>query len=249
MWIPLASMAFAPAILWGWAFYNSSRYRRNNLKLLLIIYLGGMACGMIALLLNHMVEKFTIFWPGAPETWWLEGAVQLPLASSGFWIMVGVNEEFAKLIILLMVVFGLRERRDPFDGMLFAAVIALGFATIENLFYLEQYGPGVLVTRSAVTVPAHAFMSAPMGYVVVKARNLLDDEPEHTRVSHRAMLTILAGWLVSVGLHGAYDLWLSLGYTWGGYGQIVLMGLLSVWLGRKAVRESVLRPVVSEPRA
>jgi RsiW-degrading membrane proteinase PrsW (M82 family) len=240
-------MAFAPAILWGWAYYHSNRYKRSNLKALALLYGGGMSCGLIALLLNHMVEKYTIFWPGAPEVWWAGVEASLPLASSGFWLMVGVNEEFAKMLVLLLGVYTFREPREPFDGLLFAAVIALGFATIENLFYLNQYGPGVLVTRSVVTVPAHAFMSAPMGYIVVRSRMIWEAEARSPQAAHRAMLVLLGGWLVSASLHGAYDLWLSLGYEWGGYLQIVLMGLLSVWLGRRALKESPFRPGLSAP--
>ena len=51
-------------------------------------------------------------------------------------MMVGVNEELAKLVILLLLVYPSRHLEEAFDGILNVAFNALAFATIETWFYL-----------------------------------------------------------------------------------------------------------------
>ena len=49
-----------------------------------------------------------------------------PLYKAGFWMLVGFNEETAKLLVLLLLSFPTRHLREPFDGILHGAVVALG---------------------------------------------------------------------------------------------------------------------------
>ena len=161
-----AGLLIAPGLMWGWLFYRLHRYQRASLRRLAALFVGGMCCGLIALLLNHSVEKYTLFWPGAEETFlWMDR--DWPLYKAGFWMLVGFNEETAKLLVLLLLSFPTRHLREPFDGILHGAVVALGFATLENGFYLQQYGVGVVATRAVVTLPAHAFMSVPLGLSLI----------------------------------------------------------------------------------
>ena len=63
--LPIIGIVIVPGILWGWVFYHAQRYKKVYLPLLLILFIGGMGSGLIALLLNHSVEKYTLFWPDA----------------------------------------------------------------------------------------------------------------------------------------------------------------------------------------
>ena len=60
-----AGLILAPAMLWGWVFYHSHRYKQTRLLLLLLLFAGGFLSGLLALVLNHSIEKYTAFWPGA----------------------------------------------------------------------------------------------------------------------------------------------------------------------------------------
>jgi len=62
--LPIIGIVLIPGILWGWVFYHAQRYKKIYLSLLLLLFVGGMISGMVALILNHAVEKYTLFWPG-----------------------------------------------------------------------------------------------------------------------------------------------------------------------------------------
>ena len=236
--LPIVGLVLVPGILWGWVFYNSQRYRKVYLPLLLLLFIGGMGSGLLALVLNHAVEKHTLFWPDALWSQIIVFGKSIPLFSSGFWFFVGFNEEFAKLLVLLAVVYPSRHLEESFDGILYAAVVSVGFATMENFYYLDHYGVAVVVARTVVTIPAHAFMSVPMGYYVAKSRLLLDADNEKKFSFYMPMMTIIQGWFISSFLHGLYDFFLSLEMERTAYLQIVMMGGISFWLSRVALRKS-----------
>ena len=236
--LPIIGIVLVPGILWGWVFYHAQRYKKVYLPLLLLLFIGGMGSGLLALVLNHAVEKYTLFWPDALWPQIIVFGKSIPLFSSGFWFFVGFNEEFAKLLVLLAVVYPSRHLAEVFDGILYAAVISVGFATLENFYYLDQYGIAVVATRTVITVPAHAFMSVPMGYYVAKSRLLLEVADATKFRFYLPMLTIIQGWFISAFLHGLYDFFLSVGMERTAYLQIVVMGGISIWLSRVALRAS-----------
>ena len=236
--LPIVGIVLIPGILWGWIFYHAQSYKKVYLPLLLLLFIGGMGSGLLALVLNNAVEKYTLFWPDAMWSQIIVFGKSIPLFSSGFWFLVGFNEEFSKLLVLLAVVYPSRHLEESFDGILYAAVVAVGFATLENFYYLDQYGVAVVATRTVVTIPAHAFMSVPMGYFVVKSRLLLEAGNEKKFSFYLPMMTIIQGWFISSFLHGLYDLFLSLNMEKTAYLQIMVMGGISFWLSRVALRTS-----------
>jgi RsiW-degrading membrane proteinase PrsW (M82 family) len=236
--LPIVGIVLVPGILWGWLFYHAQRYKKVYLPLLLLLFIGGMGSGLLALVLNHAVEKYTLFWPDALWSQIIVFGKSIPLFSSGFWFFVGFNEEFAKLLILLVVVYPSRHLEEAFDGILYAAVVSVGFATLENFYYLDQYGLAVVAARTVITIPAHAFMSVPMGYYVAKSRLLLEAGNEKSFSFYLSIMTIMQGWFISAFLHGLYDFFLSLKMERTAYMLIVVMGGISFWLSRVALRES-----------
>ena len=236
--LPIIGIVLVPGILWGWIFYHAQRYKKVYLPLLLVLFIGGMGCGLLALVLNHAVEKFTLFWPEAPLPKFILLGKPIPLLSTGFWFLVGINEEFAKLLVLLAVVYPSRHLEEPFDGILYAAVVSVGFATMENFFYLDQFGVTVVAVRTIITIPAHAFMSVPMGYFVAKSRIQIDASKENQSKYFLPMITIFQGWIISAFLHGLYDIFITLRMERVAYLQIFLMAGISIWLGRHALRVS-----------
>ncbi|MBC8259850.1 MAG: PrsW family intramembrane metalloprotease [SAR324 cluster bacterium] len=234
--LPVIGIVLVPGILWGWVFYHAQRYKNVYLPLLLFLFLGGMGSGLLALVFNHTVEKYTLFWPESTFPALIVWGKSIPIYGSGFWFLVGINEEFAKLLILLAVVYPSRHLEDPFDGILYAAVVSVGFATMENFYYLDQFGVAVVAVRTMVTIPAHAFMSVPMGYFVAKSRLALDVSRATKYNYYLPMLLVLQGWFFSAILHGSYDFFLSLNLERVAYMQIIIMGGISAWLGRHALQ-------------
>lgn len=206
----LAAIALSPGVAMIWFFRSRARQSRDRLSLLMVLFvLGGMAAGP-SLVLNHAIEKYTVLWPGAIQAGY----------RAGFWMLgPGLNEEVTKLAVLLAVVWLRRGRWSPYQGLIYGATVAAGFAVVENLFYLERYGTGTMLTRSLLTVPAHAFFTIPMGVMLGYAKSA--EGPLHKYA------LLVGGLAVAVVLHGGYDVLLSLPGAWSrtAYAQVVLMGV------------------------
>lgn len=106
-------------------------------------------------------------------------------------------EETAKFLIILYFVLRHEDLRRPADAMIMAICLALGFATIENLYYVVGAADwsDTAMLRAVTAVPMHGTLAVVMGYFA--ARLLL--EP----VRYRSLLVHM--WLWPFLLHGFYD--------------------------------------------
>lgn len=110
--------------------------------------------------------------------------------------VAALPEEAAKLIVLWLVL-----RKNPyfdehFDGIVYAVCVGLGFAAIENVFYLfgHEEWVSVAIGRSLLAVPGHYAFAVLMGYYY-SVYHFVDDSP-------KVAACIL---LVPVMAHGIYD--------------------------------------------
>ncbi|GBG12060.1 PrsW family intramembrane metalloprotease [Paenibacillus sp. MY03] len=109
-------------------------------------------------------------------------------------------EEFLKWFILYHVIYNHTEFDEPYDGILYAASISLGFATLENVLY-AIYTPssfGSLLARAMLPVSGHALFGVMMGYYLGKAKFA------GTRKKMKLFLSI--SFALPFLLHGFYDL-------------------------------------------
>jgi RsiW-degrading membrane proteinase PrsW (M82 family) len=215
-----AALAITPAIALVWFLYARSAYRPERKALVAALFLlGGVSAGL-ALILNHLIEKYSSLWAGAPDfghrmLYWTAG--------------VGLNEELAKMVVLLAVLFPRRDFHHPSQGLLGGATVAMGFAAVENLVYLERYGTATLLMRSFVTIPAHAFFTIPLGMAMAYAKR------SGSLGGTYGWLT--GGLLAAALMHGLYDIWLSFpsgALNAVAYVQVALMALLTFRLMRLA---------------
>lgn len=129
---------------------------------------------------------------------------ELGLTSSGFFattvqafFVAALPEESAKLLMLWLIL-----RKNPyfdehFDGIVYAVCIGLGFAAVENLFYILDGGEKwltVATVRALLSVPGHYAFAVIMGYYYSAHHFFI-----HTRWS--AVLILL----MPVLAHGIYD--------------------------------------------
>lgn len=110
--------------------------------------------------------------------------------------VAAVPEEGLKLLALWLVV-----RKNPyfdehFDGIVYAVCVGLGFAAIENVFYVfnEENWVSVAITRSLLAVPGHYAFAVLMGYYY-SIYHFIDHSPK----------TAACVFLVPVAAHGVYD--------------------------------------------
>lgn len=110
-------------------------------------------------------------------------------------------EEAAKLLMLWLLL-----RKNPYfdehlDGIVYATCIGLGFAGLENIFYLMSNFDNLLsvaISRALFAVPGHFFFAVVMGYFYSLAH--------FSRVSNRnKKVYMVMAYLVPVLLHATYD--------------------------------------------
>lgn len=130
--------------------------------------------------------------------------------------VLALAEEAAKFALLLMLVFPRRFFNEPMDGIVYAVLIAMGFATLENIVYADRFGLQTVLVRALTAVPAHLAFAIVQGYFVGLAKFDL---------KNRGRL-LAKGLGLSVLLHGAYD-WLIL-QGWSKW--LVALGTFALYL-------------------
>ena len=115
--------------------------------------------------------------------------------------LIGTVEELSKFIILYFLVWKSREFNYVNDGFIYAVYVSLGFAAVENFNYMMEYADIMtLISRSLLTVPAHACFGIIMGSYLGDAK--------YYKNSNRGYYKYLA-FFVPMLLHGLYDYLLS----------------------------------------
>lgn len=113
-------------------------------------------------------------------------------------VKAAIPEETGKLLLVTLFAIKHPEARKPGDIVLASVCVALGFAAVENLFYVlgsGQRGSEVAFLRAVTAVPAHACFGMLMG-AALTARA--------TAPSRKREFLALA-WLGPVLLHGVYN--------------------------------------------
>ncbi len=188
--------------IWLWVLRCYDRLEPEPLKVLLRVgLLGGVLSVIPAIVCNNLVDHLLGLTGFVTD---LSRKVSLPLALISA-IFIGINEETWKFLATLRLVRRLPEFDEPLDGMIYAMTVALGFAAIENLEYTVRFGPGVLITRSMLSIPVHLACAAIWGYGLARARFI----SRHRRY----FITVLPYLLAAAGVHAAFDFFVFL-RTW-----------------------------------
>jgi len=117
--------------------------------------------------------------------------------------IVGFSEEVSKFLGLRLYSYNQRSFDEPLDGIVYAVMVSMGFATVENVMYVLKYaqsgqGYQIAFMRMFLSVPAHATFAVVMGYYVGKAK--FDSKNSF------ALMTM--GLVGSIFFHGTFDFFL-----------------------------------------
>jgi protease PrsW len=164
-------------------------YNKDSIKepfgLLMKCFFGGFLSVIIDLIIVKLIEP-----AGASFT--------SPFAISFFdaFFQAAFPEELSKLIILYWIVWKHKDFDQHFDGIIYAVFVSMGFAFVENLFYVFTGGLNVALIRAALAVPAHGFFAVAMGYYFSLAK---------FHVGTKKLELFAKCLLVPAFLHGLYD--------------------------------------------
>ncbi|MDO8366171.1 MAG: PrsW family glutamic-type intramembrane protease [Saprospiraceae bacterium] len=201
----LLSLAILPGLLICWAVYWADKYEREPFATLALCFGLGAAITMPAI----WVEQQFIPLVGEIER---DPVLTFLLAFGA----IAPVEELLKWLALIFGAFVWRFFNEPFDGIVYSVMIAMGFATVENLCYIDIFGEETALLRAFTAVPAHLVFAIPIGYYAGLAK---------FNPGERLHL-LFRGLLVSILLHGAYDFLVLQNWTkWLGS-----IGALSIYL-------------------
>ncbi|MDF1548403.1 MAG: PrsW family glutamic-type intramembrane protease [Bacteroidales bacterium] len=179
-------ISFAPIILILIYIYKRDKYEKEPMGLLA----KALALGAIITLPIIFIEIFlkTFF----------ETGDKIAIAFYDGFVVAALTEEVFKYLAFILLIWKNRNFNELFDGIIYAVFISLGFAAVENFFYVYGFGGNVGVLRAFTAVPAHALFGVAMGYYFGLARF---DKRQQTKYLWLAIL-------IPIMLHGFYDFFL-----------------------------------------
>lgn len=185
----LIALALAPAIAIIFYVIAKDKYNKEPFRNLFISFLLGVASTVPAVLLQLLAK----------------GSLEHFIASSSLTYYalfafgaVAVSEEYSKFFMLRYYAYRQPAFDEPLDGIIYGVMVSMGFATLENITYVSQYGYGTAVVRAFLSVPAHACFGIITGYYVGLAK--FDQQ--------RALALMKKGLLLAIVFHGSFDFFL-----------------------------------------
>lgn len=164
--IILFIFSIIPAILIGLFVYKKDKNKEST-KLLLKLFLGGVASIFITLILDGILSTTIPFLSID-----IENVKELNIIQSIIYAFIGIAlvEETSKWIMLYTISYNNKEFDEFYDMIIYAVFVALGFATLENILYVFQNGLAVAILRCILSVPSHACDGVLMGYYLGLAK-------------------------------------------------------------------------------
>ncbi|MCE2734159.1 MAG: PrsW family glutamic-type intramembrane protease [Cyclobacteriaceae bacterium] len=213
--LSLLAIALAPGIAIALYVYLKDKHEREPISLLLMSFLYGALSTLVTLLISWPVHAHFVFEKDNAFDQFINA-----------FFGVALIEEFSKFIFVRFILYRNKNFNEPFDGIVYALMVSMGFATLENILYTFNYGFETGILRMFTAVPAHATFGILMGYFLGKAKF------DHKNEGLLAFVALL----IATAFHGAYDYFWFISYIPGIWLGAILSLVVGVWLSKKAIR-------------
>lgn len=183
-------LAILPSAILVYLVLSRDKVESEPPRLLIKVFLLGALSCIPAVILESLGD-----WLAQSIAW-----SQLSYSFLMYMLVVPCSEEFVKFCAMRSV------RKSPefdytFDGIVYGVMASLGFATLENLFYvLGLYDIATAVMRAFISIPVHCTCGVFMGYHYGLAR-WYDCHGQSSQASRNARLSLI----VPIVIHGLYD--------------------------------------------
>jgi RsiW-degrading membrane proteinase PrsW (M82 family) len=187
----LLLVTILPSILIILFFVNSDKFKEPKSEIIKV-FIFGILITIPAYILNTFLGDF----------WYNNTKVSQNLISS--FLTAAPVEEGLKLSILYYFVYKMKDFNEPLDGIVYGVTASLGFATLENIYYVylladhfQTTSMALAVVRSFSAVPAHAVFGIFMGYFFMKYSFIKKGD------------NLFFAFIVPFVLHGCYNLFIA----------------------------------------
>jgi RsiW-degrading membrane proteinase PrsW (M82 family) len=212
-------LGLIPGFFWLWVFYRKDKYQPEPKALIALVFFAGVLSVIPTLILEESFNAYVApldLATGAVTDW--HDLLQIFVV---YFFGVGPIEEFCKYLAVRISIYRNRNFNEPVDGVIYAVSAAVGFATLENIFYFIQFSQSfgslffTFVMRFFLSSLAHIYFSAMWGYGLGRKKFKLG----------RAM--VIKGLFLAAFLHGLFDFLL----TWNMIAAILVLPLM-ILMGR-----------------
>lgn len=197
--VDLSSISFAvyiaiiPSIILCLYVYHMDVIEKEPIRLLFILFFIGVLITLPArfverLLITSNNMDYVNYYANYKDSFFLSFAI------------IAVVEEGYKYLVLLASSWKNKEFDYKYDAIVYSVFISLGFATLENILYIQNADFTVVLLRGVISVPAHAFFAIASGFFVGFAK-----EASLKKEKKKVLLYLLLALIVPIILHGTFD--------------------------------------------
>ena len=198
--------AIFPPLLIAYYIYQKDKYEKEPKSLIIKSFLFG-CLGIIPAIFLELFAKgmFTNLF---------------------LYVFIGIAlvEEGVKYFFLKKYLFNKPDFNEPMDGIVYAVMISLGFATVENIAYVlnnEGQEMNVALMRMFTAIPLHAACGVILGYFVGLAK-----------FADNKNILLYKGLFFATLVHGLYNYFIFLGE---GFILSIIALAVAVYYSKKAI--------------
>jgi protease PrsW len=210
----LLLIAILPGIAITVFIYIADKHEPEPIKLLMLSFLYGIVAFGLNLLIAFPLESYFDF-----------NKQELMSQAIHAFVIVSFIEESCKFIFIRGILYKNENFNEPLDGIVYAVMVGMGFATAENILYVINGDGGTALLRMFAATPAHALFAVLMGYMLGKAKF----------AKKREFLYSFYALTVATLFHGVYDYFLFISFVPGIWILSAIALILAFMLSRKAV--------------
>jgi len=206
----LLLVTILPSILIVLFFVKSDRFKEPTKEIVKVFFLGILIT-IPAYFLNSYLSQI----------WYSTNASEGLISS---FLTAAPVEEGLKLSVLYFFVYKMKDFNEPIDGIVYGVTVSLGFATLENIYYVylladyfETTSMTLAILRSFSAIPAHAVFGIFMGYFFMKYSFIKKGD------------NLFLAFLVPYILHGCYNLFVTLNFAFA-LGLILISWIIALRL-------------------
>ncbi|MBQ8306912.1 MAG: PrsW family intramembrane metalloprotease [Blautia sp.] len=209
----IMAVAVIPPLFLIYRIWRLDRIEREPVSLLVKLFLLGVLAAIPAIILEGFAERF---FAGIASS---ESAFVFLEMFFG----VALVEEGVKYFFLKKGTWKSSAFDYVYDGVVYAVVVSLGFAAIENVFYVMDGGMETALARALTSIPGHCIFGICMGHYYGKAKAA---EMEEDFAGKRTNL--LKALLFPTIIHGFYDYIISIDWDYSPVVFILYVIILDV---------------------
>ena len=192
-------LSLIPVITLGYLVYRKDTIKEPKV-LLIGLFASGFLAAFIVVITNMLILKFL------PKYYLMNSYSKFSMVELFIIIFleIALLEEFSKWVMVRIFGFKNKQFDQFYDIIIYSVFIALGFATVENIFYVVPLASIKLgLLRAFIAVPAHAAFGVFMGYFFAMAK--------YSDNKFRYFISMISAFLIPAFFHTIYDFCMLLG--------------------------------------